>query len=88
MPHIVLEFDRKSTQKFIYQHRFLSHKDRETFQGKKNRKLRSSRFLKYLSGCRVLYLDLNLDTAGELKFHQGIDSLCGRAVDVDQTLVV
>ena len=88
MPHIVLEFDRKSTQKFIYQHRFLSHKDRETFQGKKNRKLRSSRFLKYLSGCRVLYLDLNLDTAGELKLHQGIDSLCGRAVDVDQTLVV
>jgi hypothetical protein len=39
-------------------------------------------------GCRVLYLDLNLDTAGELKLHQGIDSLCGRAVDVDQTLVV
>jgi hypothetical protein len=38
MPHIVLEFDRKSTQKFIYQHRFLSHKDRETFQGKKKPK--------------------------------------------------
>ena len=88
MPHIVLEFDRKSTQKFIYQHRFLSHKDRETFQGKKNRKLRSSRFLKYLSGCRVLYLDLNFDTAGEFKLHQGINSLCSRTVDVDQALVV
>ncbi len=39
-------------------------------------------------GYRVLYLDLNLDTAGEFELHQGVDSLGGRAVDVDQTLVV
>ena len=38
--------------------------------------------------CRVLDLDLNLNTAGELELHQGINSLSGRAVDVDQTLVV
>ena len=36
----------------------------------------------------ILYLDLNLHAAGELELHQGIDSLGGRAVDVDQTLVV
>ena len=45
MPHIVLEFDRKSTQKFIYQHRFLSHKDRETFQDKKTESLGALGFL-------------------------------------------
>ena len=38
--------------------------------------------------CRVLDLDLNLNTAGELELHQGINSLSGRAVDVDETLVV
>ena len=37
---------------------------------------------------KVLYLDLNLDTAGEFELHQGVDGLGGRAVDVDQTLVV
>ena len=35
-----------------------------------------------------LYLDLNLNTRGELELHQSVDSLGGRAVDVDQTLVV
>ena len=37
---------------------------------------------------RVLYLDFNLNTAGKLKLHQGVDSLRGRVVDVDQTLEV
>ena len=36
----------------------------------------------------LLYLNLNLNTAGEFEFHQGVDCLSGRAVDVDQTLVV
>ena len=38
--------------------------------------------------CRVLHLDLNLNTAGELELHQRVDSLSGRAIDVNQTLVV
>ena len=66
---------------------FCLTKMEKRFKAKKP-KAQGSRFLKYLSGYRVLYLDLNLDTAGELKLHQGIDSLCGRAVDVNQTLVV
>ena len=36
----------------------------------------------------ILYLDFNLNTAGEFELHQGVNSLSGRAVDVDQTLVV
>ncbi len=35
----------------------------------------------------VLNLDLYFHTAGELKFHQGIDCLGSGAVDVDQALV-
>ena len=42
----------------------------------------------YLENKIVLYLDLYLNTAGEFKLHQGINSLSCRAVDVDQTLVV
>ena len=37
---------------------------------------------------RLLDLDLNLDTAGELELHQSVDGLSGRAVDVDEALVV
>ena len=36
----------------------------------------------------LLYLDLNLNTAGELELHQRVNSLSGRAIDVNQTLVV
>ena len=37
---------------------------------------------------RLLYLDLNLNTTGEFELHQCVDGLGGRAVDVNQTLIV
>ena len=36
----------------------------------------------------VLDLDFHLNTAGEFELHQSVDSLGGRAVDVDEALVV
>ncbi len=44
--------------------------------------------LKLIYVSEILYLDLNLNTAGKLELHQGINSLGSRAVDVNQTLVV
>ena len=66
---------------------FCLTKMEKRFKAKKP-KAQGSRFLKYLSGYRVLYLDLNLNTAGEFEFHQGVDRLGSRTVDVDQALVV
>ena len=44
--------------------------------------------LTYIEIRCLLYLDLNLYTTGELELHQSVNRLSGRAVDVDQTLVV
>lgn len=53
-------------------------------------------FIIYLSlfeGCviqvsvKLLHLDFNLYSAGEFELHQSVDSLSGRTVDVDETLV-
>ncbi len=54
---------------------------------KKTRKVNS---LRVLIGYQViiLYLDFNLNTTGKFEFHQSVDGLGGRAVDVNQTLVV
>jgi hypothetical protein len=37
---------------------------------------------------RILDFDLNLYTTGEFELHQSVYGLSGRAVDVNQTLVV
>ena len=65
------------------QEREKKRKKEKTARHRKNNESQSS----YL-GRRILHFDFNLHTTREFKFHQGVDSLGSRTVNINQTLVV